>query len=236
MPAGELEVVVTGPPPDLPWQWGEQEPIDGVHERDAEEILAGFHAARQAEGASAEEADLDSGAAQEMLDYKATVGGPIADWEPEDIEVYLLEHYPSHGSETGEELEAVPRRLDAFLAWLAASGRGPAARLEAARKRLAECREQFLKDAGNPGRFGSAKVVLQAMREANVDVTDDAAVDAFLRDFNRRVGLDPSLLPLPPVGRRAKAWVWNGEGPAPDPRGACPCGSGRRYRKCCLPR
>lgn len=31
-------------------------------------------------------------------------------------------------------------------------------------------------------------------------------------------------------------WVPSPDHPAPDPRAPCPCGSGRRYRKCCLRR
>jgi uncharacterized protein YchJ len=74
-----------------------------------------------------------------------------------------------------------------------------------------------------------------AMRDADVDVTDQSAVDSFIEEYNRKILDDPSLLPSPP-GRRSKAWVWDGEGPPPDPRAPCPCGSGRRYRKCCMPR
>ena len=129
-------------------------------------------------------------------------------------------------------------RLDSFLAWLGAGGRGRAAGVRAARKRLAECREAFLRDASDPRRFGVAKTLVQAMRAASVDPADPAAVDSFMHDFNRRLADDPSLLPTPTfrVRRQDKAWVWSGEDPAPDPQAPCPCGSGRRYRKCCLPR
>lgn len=238
MPGGGLEVVVTCPPRDLPWRWGEEEPIEGLLERDRDEIAAAFHAARQAGGASPEEADADRWAAQEMLEFKARRGGVLTEWMPEDVATYMLEYYPSHGSETGEELAAIPSGLDAFLAWLATSGRGPAVPLEAARKRLRECRERFLRDASDPRRFGIAKTMVQAMRAANVDPADPAAVDSFMRDFNRRLGDDPSLLPMPTpsMKRPDKPWVWNGEDPPPDLRDPCPCGSGRRYRKCCMPR
>ena len=238
LPGGSLEVVVTCPPPDLPWRWGEQEPIEGLRERDRDEIVAAFAAARRAAGASAEEADADGSAAHEMLQSRAGGGGALTEWLPEDVAAYLLEYYPSHGSETGEELSAIPSRLDAFLAWLGASKRSPVARVGAARKRLAQCQEAFLRDARDPRRFGIAKTVVQAMRAANVDGTDPVALDSFMGDFNRRLANDPSLLPMVqfPARRRDKAWVWNGEDPAPDPRGACPCGSGRRYRQCCMPR
>jgi len=233
MPSGALDVVVTAPPRDLPWRWGEQEPIEGVHERDREAMLAAFHAARAAGGASPEEADAARWAAQEMLEFKARLGGSLVDWTPDDVDAYLLQYYPSHGSETGELLRAIPDLLDAFLGWLAMRESAVPGRIEAARKRIAQCREAFLREASDPRRFGPAKAVVQAMRQANVDVTDPAAVEGFMEQFNRRLQDDPSLLPMAPPGTR---WVWDGEGPPPDPRGACPCGSGRRYRKCCMPR
>jgi hypothetical protein len=235
MPAGSLKVVVTAPPADLPWRWGEEEPLDGLHERDREEILAGYRAAREASHDPAEEVESDLWTAEEMLRFKATFGGDLADWRPADIKAYLLDYYPSHGSVTGEEeLRGLPGRLDAFLDWLVSSKRGARAPLESARSRLAELRPRFLREAADPSRFGPAKSLVVAMQEAGVDVTDKDAVDAFVEEYNRRAGEDPS--PVAHSGRRPKAWVWDGQDPPPDPRAPCPCGSGRRYRKCCMPR
>lgn len=234
MPGAALGVVLTGPPADLLWRWGEELPIEGLRQRDLDEICMSFHAAREASGASAREVNEDRWAAQEMLEFKLKRGEALADWTPDDVTAYLLDYYPSHGTETGDDLQAIPPRLDAFLAWLGASDRGPALRLAAARQRIAGCREEFLRQAGDPRRFGVAKTMVQAMRAANVDGTDQAAVESFVRDFNRRLQDDPSLLPM--ATRQVRAWTWNQEGPAPDPRGPCPCGSGRRYRKCCMPR
>jgi hypothetical protein len=235
MPAGKLDVVVTAPPADLPWRWGEEEPLEGLHERDRAEILAGYRAAREAAGAPADEFEADLWAAEEMLLFKARFGGHLADWRPADIKAYLLDYYPSHGSVTGEEeLRGLPGRFDAFLGWLVSSKRGARAPLESARSRLAELRPRFLRDAADPRRFGPAKSLAVAMQEAGVDVTDEDAVDAFVNEYNRRAEEDPSPVARP--ARRPKAWVWDGQGPPPDPRAPCPCGSGRRYRKCCMPR
>jgi hypothetical protein len=236
MPGGEVEVRVSAPPRDLPWEWGVEEPIEGLRRRDREEILDAFHGARLKEGVAPEEADADRWAAEEMLEYRTRVGGALADWTPEAIEAFLLDYYPSHGLDTGDELQATPARLDAFLGWLGESGRADARRLDAVRRRLGECRQRFLKEAGDPRRFGPAKAVARAMREAGVDPTDPPAVERFLEDFNRRVQEDPSILPIPSEAQPRRAWVWDGKGLPPDPRGPCPCGSGRRYRRCCMPR
>ena len=202
----------------------------------AEELLAPFHAARRASGASEDEADADVWAAEELLEFKTSLGGALDEWTPDDITKYLLEYYPSHGRKVAEDLQAIPERIDAFLGWLASSGRGPVAALAAVRKRLAEGREAFLREASDPRRFGLAKTALLAMQQAGVDRSDEAAVEAFRLDFDRRLKDDPSLRPDLPGRRRTKAWVWSGEGPPPDPQGPCPSGSGKRCRKCCQPR
>ena len=75
------------------------------------------------------------------------------------------------------------------------------------------------------------------MVRQGVDPTDSRAVDAFMTEFNERVQTDPSLMPLPvDFSHHRRAWVWTPDQPPPDPRGPCPCGSGKRYRKCCMPR
>jgi len=173
----------------------------------------------------------------EALRFKASGGEPGDRWTADDVEEYLLRHYPVRGSAPDEELELVPASLDAFLGWLGTLRKGRVVALRAARERLARCRDRFLIDARDPRRFGPAKTLLRAMVREGVDPTDSRAVDAFMAQFNERVQKDPSLMPLPEdLLHRGKAWGWTPDQPPPDPRGPCPCGSGKRYRKCCMPR
>ena len=237
MPAGAVEVRVTAPPDDLPWAWGEEEPLDGLRRLDSEAVLEAFLEARRTSGASEEEIGHAREVVDEALRFKASGGEPGDRWTADDVEEYLLRHYPTRGSAPEEELELVPASLDAFLEWLGTLGKGGAGTLRAARERLARCRGRFLADARDPRRFGPAKTLLRAMVREGVDPTDPRAVDAFMTEFNERVEKDPSLMPLPEyLLHRGKAWVWTPDQPPPDPRGACPCGSGKRYRKCCMPR
>lgn len=236
MPVGDVEVRVTAPPGDLPWAWGEEEPIDGLRRAENEAVLEAFLEARRTSGASEEELGHAREVVDEALRFKATRGEPGDRWTPDEVEEYLLRHYPARGSAPDEELELVPASLDAFLEWLGTLGTGRVVALRAARQRLARCRDRFLTDARDPRRFGPAKTLLRAMVREGVDPTDSRAVDAFLTEFNLRVEKDPSLLPLPDFSHRGRAWVWTPDQPPPDPRGPCPCGSGKRYRKCCMPR
>ena len=173
----------------------------------------------------------------EALRFKASRGEPGDRWTADDVEEYLLRHYPTRGGAPDEEIELVPASLDDFLEWLGTLGKGGAGTLRAARERLARCRGRFLADARDPRRFGPAKTLLRAMVREGVDPTDSRAVDSFMTGFNERVQKDPSLMPLPvDFSRHGRAWVWTPDQPPPDPRGPCPCGSGKRYRKCCMPR
>jgi hypothetical protein len=48
---------------------------------------------------------------------------------------------------------------------------------------------------------------------------------------------DPQASPRPTTARPTRVrWAPSPENPAPPPTAPCPCGSGRRYRKCCLRR
>jgi uncharacterized protein YchJ len=70
-----------------------------------------------------------------------------------------------------------------------------------------------------------------------VDPSDRVAVARFMEDFNKRVAENPDLLPMPGFKVvRPKAWTWKPANPKPELAGPCPCGIGRRYKKCCLPR
>ena len=234
MPAGEIEITVTAPPAELPWRWGEEEPIEGLRRRDRDEVVAAFRQSREAEGALPAEVDADGWAAGEMLEFKQAMGPSLVDWTADDVSAFLLEHYPAHGLTTGADVEALPRRFDAFLAWLSSSGRGAPGRLSAARARLAECRLAFVAAARDESRYGPAKLVAARMQAEGVDPHDPAAVQAFMDRFNERLARDPTLLPS--IGLPRRRWVWDGKGVPPDPKAPCPCGSGRRYRKCCMPR
>jgi hypothetical protein len=218
--------------------WGQEEPIEGLRNGDAFALREAFRDSRRAAGASEDEAEGACMNVYEALRFKAERGEPVERWTADDVQEYLLDYYPGHGgADDEEELELVPRHLDAFLEWLAASGRGEAGPLGTARARLARCRDAFLRDARDPKLFGLAKTVVRAMQREGVDPTDRRAADRFLAEFNERLQKDPSLLPMPSdAPHRRRLWVWTPDQPPPDPKGPCPCGSGKRYRKCCMPR
>jgi len=79
----------------------------------------------------------------------------------------------------------------------------------------------FMRWLGEEGRIDPE---LAAILEADVD---RCRVDFFARMKEPAEGEAPAP---------SKKWVWKPGDPMPDPKGDCPCGSGKRYKKCCLVR
>ncbi len=230
-------VSASAPPGDLAWPWLGRA-IDTVREAAVAQARDGFREARLKAGDGERDADAAAHAAFELLEYKCRIDEPpLVGWSEGALEGFLLDDYPARGATPDEELHALPRRLAAFFQWLAASGDIQPEEADAMQECLERHRAEFLRRARDRNRFSPAKTLVRAMKAAGVDPGDEKAVAAFMNDFNARVREDPSLMPLPHVDRpRRKAWVREPGAPAPDPTAPCPCGSGRRYKKCCMPR
>jgi hypothetical protein len=203
-------------------------------------------------------ADWDADArfiAGALLDFKLDyVDGRMSGLAAGIIEDFLLDYFPRKVGAEALTVSRAPEILDAFLAWLAETGVEPAARMDRARRRLDRVRDEFLELASDPAQFGPAKQIIMAMQKAGVDINDPAAVSAFIEDYNRslpggktrsraRATRRPPPSPKPAPGEPPRPgaddharWL-----PAPDeappvPDAPCPCGSGKRYKRCCMPR
>ncbi len=234
--SGRIEVGVVAPPAGLPWKWGRETPRGGLLRQELDALLERFHAAQRESGAAEDDATRAVEHVREAVRSRSGGAGAIDGWTSEDVRAFLLDFYPAKGMSPDEQLEDVPEHLGSYLEWLIASGRGDADALRSARDQVDRCRDAFLRYARDPQRFSPSKTFLRAAKAEGVDVTDSNAVDAFLKGFRRRLARDPTLLPSPSGPLHRKAWVWTPDQPAPDPRDPCPCGSGRRYRRCCMPR
>ena len=232
---GTVEVTVSAPPPDVPWEWGREEPLAGLKRKAADALIDRFRADRRAKGIDEAEVVKAAGHVAEAFRYRLSRQEPVERWSAEDVQEYLLDFYPAKGVAPDEDLALVPASLDAFFEWLATTDGADVEAIASVRGRIERCRDAFLRYASDPRRFSQSKTLVRAARAEGVDLGDSKALDAFLKRFKRRLARDPSLLPPPgPVQR--KAWIWTPGQPVPDPKGECPCGSGKRYRKCCMPR
>ena len=77
----------------------------------------------------------------------------------------------------------------------------------------------------DPSNFGSAKSLFTRGQAAGYDMQSQSGMDAFARDQNRALA-DRSLpRPVATPVRRAEEKVGRNQ--------PCPCGSGKKYKKCC---
>jgi hypothetical protein len=221
--AGDARTVrIQAPHSDAPWDW-DQTALSHFRWDEAGERIDAFHTA----SGSPEETER---ALAEFFAYKIDV----LEEEPlelrvENIEDYLLEHVPGHVHVPGPELAEIPERLAAFFAWLGETREIEPPLAGALAEATRAHRDEFLRRAVDPARFGAAKQLWIAAEEAGVDLDDPEAGARFIETFEARAA-DAAEAPRP------KAWVWQPGQPNPDPSGPCPCGSGKRYKRCCLPR
>jgi hypothetical protein len=100
-------------------------------------------------------------------------------------------------------------------------------------------RDKILANSRDSSRWGPAKRFVMAAYDAGVDIEDEAALQAFMAQFNQVqaarsgwAGAQPSPWPgaSPPLPKKPTV-------PPPAHRyDPCPCGTGKKYKFCCEPK
>lgn len=121
------------------------------------------------------------------LDYTCDyLGDDPFRWSPIVVEQFMLDFVPRKVSLDLGELRDVPSVLRAWVRF-ALARRGLDERwireTEAAVDRHVRA---FLREATDAANFGPAKAIEAAMRADGVDITDEAALEAWIQDFNAR--------------------------------------------------
>lgn len=220
-----------------------------LHEEilNGQKIVDAFLAAQESSGRDRAWLDAARFVCESMYDFKLYhADGDELVWNGDLVEQYMFDHFPEKVTAGKEMVARTPELITAFIGWMGTIGRIKPRVVRAICKRVANNHHRFLREANNPHNFGIAKSVAMAMLAAGVDPTNQSEAARFLADYNERILGDQPAKPLSqasqshPVDPSAKPpykrWVWSGEGLAPDPYARCPCGSGKRYRKCCKPR
>ena len=130
---------------------------------------------------------------------------------------------------------AVAPVLSAFFTFLAEKSLLSNARALA--KTVAELDEEIVAASQDDGNWGPAKAFVMAAMNAGVDVTDEKALQEFTARINEQLlarqppvqqapYVPPPSLPAPPTPVRRSA-------PKVGRNDPCPCGSGKKFKKCC---
>ena len=160
-----------------------------------------------------------------------------APWHaPEIVEDFLARHAPRAVLMNDVDQENAGPALHAVVAWLLEVGYVDDDGARARDAMLERALPIFERRMNEPGRFGPAKSTYAEMIAAGVDIHDQAAVDRYLGAKNRASAAAAAARDgeTRAVAPRARHRWRPADGQAmPAPQSPCPCGSGRRYKKCC---
>lgn len=158
-----------------------------------------------------------------MFNYEL---GKLDEIRPHNIKTVLTEIFPRKVSAKAEEFRNFVPVLVSFFEFL--KDKEVITEVDSLIKAVKDSEEQMVKNAKNPKCYGMAKTFVMQMKEDGVDFEDKEAVDRWIFNYNQRQIAEqeeskkasPFSKRLPDIGRN-------------DP---CPCGSGMKYKKCCLNR
>jgi hypothetical protein len=241
-------VRLTAPHPESSWETQEGEEDEG----DENGVTA--HITRIVDGFMREQQQSDSwrGAAgfvsESFLRYKIDYAdGQLQRFSVADIREFLLDYFPRKLTVDDAMIERTPDILLAFFAWLERSGMLSQRTAAAIARCIEENRQRFFRYARDESRFGMAKSFCTQMRHAGVDISDQQQIDRFMAGYNatllaKRVAdhiAMPSAAPGPketddPLRPVKQRWRPTPGEASPTAGAPCPCGSGRRYKKCCM--
>ena len=178
--------------------------------------------------------DIISFFASHSADYCDTTP---EEWTPSTVEECCLEILPRKITAKSDFFERIAPVLAAFFYYL------DDCKLLKRAKKLAETvaplGPRIVAEANAPQNWGMAKSFMMQAMDEGVDVTNQAALQTYMLKVNerlvgQRLTADPVAPPLDPEPAAAKAAL-----PARRPEheigrnAPCPCGSGKKYKKCC---
>ncbi len=192
-----------------------------------------------------EDASLGAYLLEGIHDYATNYFETEAWLAPRTWGSFLESYAPRKVMLAEHEIERTPGALAHTIDWLTEVGHVDRSISRMLRKAVKRSAAGFPSRMRDPSRFGMSKRLFTDMAAQGVDITDDDAIQAHLAILNARSSsplAEPTFDAPPPERevskRKPSGHRWSpAEGePRPDPKAPCPCGSGRRYKKCCKPR
>jgi hypothetical protein len=154
--------------------------------------------------------DVAGFVAGSLLEFKASTHRPtFGRWAPIEVEEFLVDYVPRKLTLSSADLDALPAALDAFFAWMGASGRADASTTTAARRVIAELADESKRRALDPANFSMAKAMVTKMLEQGYNPNNAKSLAAFHKKLRadvvagRETLPDFRMEPLPPPARGA---------------------------------
>ncbi len=148
------------------------------------------------------------------------------EWNESELEECCLNTLPRKITEDESYYRSIAPVLSAFFNFLGEKGLLRNASNLA--KKVKKIDKQIVKNASDPSRWGMAKSMLMAAIKAGVDIENEKELNKFIQLYNlqqlTKLKKDEKTISVleskPKKGKMGRN----------DP---CPCGSGRKYKKCC---
>jgi hypothetical protein len=221
------------------------------HEQDdAEESLAAKSRARAGEwydtfgisarfeGLSQEQKERAWDVIAFFTEYTAEqIGLSPDEWTPRSVEECCLEVFPRKVSAESDFFAVVAPVLSAFFYHL--DDRGLLKRAKALAETVAPLGPRIVSAGQDSGQWGPAKTFIMGALKAGVDVGDEAALQAYMLEYNERISPKSRAASSQTASPPAESRAWqpptptHRTGPKVGRNDPCPCGSGKKYKKCC---
>lgn len=172
----------------LPDEGDAYEPAE-ITDAERQAALDGFLASPEAEPFHPRDhaADLAMLAIDYCADYLDGEGRPLR-WSPVVVELFMTWFLPRKVIREPEFFErAVPELLPAWVRYAGRARGIPQAAVEEAAGAVAAFRDEMLALVRDESAWGPGKALAMAAHDAGVDISDQAALDAFIDEYNSRL-------------------------------------------------
>jgi len=94
-------------------------------------------------------------------------------------------------------------------------------------------RHDIVRNSRDPRYWGMAKSFMMSGKQAGYDMATEKGIATYMEDYNRGLMGDAKSAPELEGRAREPRRREAGTGGEPFRNAPCPCGSGRKYKKCC---
>ncbi|MHC4517401.1 MAG: SEC-C metal-binding domain-containing protein [Planctomycetota bacterium] len=152
-------------------------------------------------------------------------------WDEPALRELLLEVFPRQALGDERLYRAVVPVTEALLTWMGVEGQTTETSALAAA--VHGWSDEIVSRSCDPQHWGSAKTVVMQTLERGEELSDSAARDTFVRELTGDIlGIEEPLLEPEPTADEPGIPIVESK-PRVGRNAPCPCGSGRKYKKCC---